>query len=155
MMSLGMFGFSLPTAAYQELQRQTSWSHADTKRLGARAASQFLGPDTDKITLSGVLLPEVAGDPAALDELRGMGDDGEAWPLVDGTGKVYGAFRIDSLSETQSVFFDDGVARKYDFSLQLTKVDDAQGRAAGSTQAAPPPSASGEGGLLGGLIGLF
>lgn len=150
MMSLGMFGFSLPTAAYQELQRRTSWSHAETKRLGARPAGQFLGPGDDKITLSGVLFPEVAGDPAALDELRGMGDDGEAWPLVDGTGKVYGSFRIDSLDETQSVFFDDGVARKYDFALQLTRVDDVEG-----ASTATPPSSAGAGSLLGDLVGLF
>jgi len=35
MMALGMFVFSLRTAAYQELQRQTDWRHASNNRIGA------------------------------------------------------------------------------------------------------------------------
>ena len=45
MLALGMFVFSLSTAAYQELQRQTNWRHASNSRLGAVPARQFLGRD--------------------------------------------------------------------------------------------------------------
>lgn len=124
MMSLGMFVFSLPTLAYQDLARKTAWRHAESTRVGARAASQFVGPGADTITLGGLLVPDVAGTRASISELREMGDQGEAWPLVDGTGAVLGAWRIDDLSETQTIFFEDGVPRKTDFSLTITQVDE-------------------------------
>lgn len=139
MMSLGMFVFSLPTLAYQDLARKTGWRHAEATRVGARAASQFVGPGADTITLGGLLVPDVAGTRGSIDELRAMGDkggsgdNGEGWPLVDGTGKVLGAWRLDDLSETQTLFFQDGVPRKTDFSLTLTRVDEpSDGDAAGA-----------------------
>ena len=124
MMSLGMFVFSLPTLAYQDLARKTAWRHAESTRVGARAASQFVGPGPDTITLGGLLVPDVAGARSSIVELREMGDQGKAWPLVDGTGAVLGAWRIDDLSETQTVFFEDGVPRNTDFSLTITQVDE-------------------------------
>ena len=59
MMALGMFVFSLPTLAYQDLQRQTSWRHPSSSRVGSRPARQFTGAGDDTITLSGLLLPEL------------------------------------------------------------------------------------------------
>jgi len=50
MMALGMFVFSLRTAAYQELQRQTDWRHASNNRIGAAPARQFVGRGEDAIT---------------------------------------------------------------------------------------------------------
>ncbi|GIX38007.1 MAG: oxidoreductase [Silanimonas sp.] len=125
MMSLGLFVFSLSTAAYQELQRQTAWRHASSERVGARAATQFLGPGDETISLSGLIAPELTGDPASLDTLRAMADQGRAWPLVDGTGRVHGAFVIESISETRSLFFRDGAARRIEFQIALRRVDDS------------------------------
>ncbi|WP_313473937.1 phage tail protein [Stutzerimonas kunmingensis] len=124
MMALGMFVFGLDTLAYQELQRQTDWRHPSTSRIGARPARQFIGPGEDAITLPGVLLAELAGDQASLDELREMADTGKAYALVEGTGKVYGQFVIESLSEGRTLFFRDGAARRIEFTLVLKRVDD-------------------------------
>lgn len=124
MMSLGMFIFSLPTLAYQDLARRTDWRFSTTSRVGARAASQGVGPGEDRITLTGVLLPDVAGDMASIDTLRRMGDTLDAHRLVDGLGRQLGDWVIDSIDETQSNFFEDGVARKTDFKLDIHRVDD-------------------------------
>ncbi|ULL06021.1 phage tail protein [Pseudomonas putida] len=126
MLALGMFVFSLPTLAYQQLRRQTDWRHASNSRIGAQPARQFLGRGEDEITLPGVLLPELAGSMMSLDEIRAMGNTGKAWALVEGTGRVYGLFVIESLSETRSVFFQDGTARRIEFSLTLKRVDDGR-----------------------------
>ncbi|MDG9889710.1 phage tail protein [Pseudomonas juntendi] len=126
MLALGMFIFSLPTLAYQQLQRQTDWRHAANSRIGAQPARQFLGRGEDDITLPGVLLPELAGSMMSLDEIRAMANTGKAWALVEGTGRVYGLFIIESLSETRSVFFQDGTARRIEFSLTLKRVDDGR-----------------------------
>lgn len=124
MMALGMFVFSLHTLTYQELQRQTEWRHPSTSRVGARPARQYVGPGEDTISLPGVLLPQLAGSRLSLDVLREMANTGRAWVLVDGTGRVYGAWVIDRVTEGQSLFFRDGAPRRIEFTISLARVDE-------------------------------
>ncbi len=136
MMALGMFVFSLETLAYQEFQRQTEWRHGSTSRIGTNPARQYLGRGDDSITLPGVLLPVLAGSQLSLDALRTMADTGKAWPLVEGTGKIYGTWIIESLSETRTLFFRDGQARRIEFTLSLKRIDDGRVDLLGSAIAA-------------------
>ncbi|MBJ2247449.1 phage tail protein [Pseudomonas haemolytica] len=124
MLSLGMFVFSLSTLAYQELQRQTNWRHASNSRVGAPPALQFVGRGDDTITLPGIILPELAGSVLSLDALRLMANTGKAWPMVEGTGRIYGLWVIESLSETKTVFFRDGTPRRIEFTVTLKRTDD-------------------------------
>lgn len=124
MMSLGQFVFSLGTAAYQDLQRQTQWRHPSSNRVGVRPARQFAGQGDDSITMAGLIAPDVTGKIESLDTLREMGDSGSGWPLVEGTGRVYGQFVIEGLTEGQTLHFQDGAPRRIDFSLSLQRVDD-------------------------------
>ena len=124
MLALGMFVFSLSTAAYQELQRQTEWRHASNNRIGAVPARQVLGRGDDTITLPGVILPELAGSGLSLDAIRLMANTGKAWPMVEGSGRIYGLWVIESLSETKTIFFSDGTPRRIEFSLSLKRIDD-------------------------------
>lgn len=126
MMSLGMFVFSLSTLAYQELQRQTDWRHPTTSRVGTNPARQFVGKGEDTITMPGILLPELAGSAMSLDALRTMADTGKAWPLVEGTGRILGVWVIESISETRTLFFRDGAARRIEFSITLKRIDDGR-----------------------------
>ncbi|MDQ8022198.1 MAG: phage tail protein [Moraxellaceae bacterium] len=127
MMSLGMYVFSLSTAAYQEFQQQIGWRHPSTGRVGVRPARQFLGPDDETITLNGTLMPEVTGPDMTLDELRKMGDAGLSYALIEGTGRVFGEFIIESMSITRTLFFRDGAARRIEFALTLKRDDDKIG----------------------------
>lgn len=129
LMALGQFVFQLPTLAYSELQRATAWRWPGNSRVGAREALQFIGPGEDVLTLSGTLAPEVAGTLASLATLRSMADDGEAYAMVDGAGRVLGAWVITELHETGSAFTTEGVARRTDFTLSLKHADDSQVRA--------------------------
>lgn len=124
MMALGLFVFALGTVPYQQLQRQTQWRHPSSSRIGRRPARQFVGPGDDTVTLSGTLYPELTGGKVSLALLRTMADTGKAWPLIEGSGTVYGLYVIEDLSETGSLFFADGAARKIEFSLKLTRIDD-------------------------------
>lgn len=123
LLSLDDFVFSLETLAYQELQRQVSWKHPSTSRIGARNASQFAGPGDDTITLTGVLATEI-NSLQSLDDLYAMGDVGDYYVMVDGAGYVYGAFTIESISEQQSYHLEDGTPRKINFTITLKRVAD-------------------------------
>ncbi|MCG9079934.1 phage tail protein [Laribacter hongkongensis] len=124
MMALGLFVFMLETAPYQQLQQRFAWRLPGNNRVGKRPTHQFLGPDDEPVTLSGVLMPEITGGDTALALLKIMGDQGKAWPLIEGTGMIYGFFAIEGLEVTRRDFFSDGKARQIDFSLTLKRVDD-------------------------------
>lgn len=126
MMALGMFVFSLNTLAYQDFQRQTNWRHPSTPRIGAQPARQYLGRGDDQLTLQGILAPELAGSVLSLDALREMADTGRAWPLVEGTGRIHGLWVIEDISDNRSNFFRDGAARRIEFNLKLTRIDDGR-----------------------------
>jgi uncharacterized protein len=132
MMCLGQFVFSLSTLAYQDLQRQTSWRHGATSRIGARPALQFMGPGDDTITLPGTILPEF-GQRTSLDEIHDMGDTGEPFVLVDGAGRVYGLFVITDKSETLSYLDQLGRPKRIEFSITLKRVDDNTISTSGNT----------------------
>lgn len=125
MMALGMFVFTLHTLPYQQLQHDMGWRLAGNARVGRRAAWQYLGPDDDSVTLSGVLLPELTGGDMSLAMLQLMAEQGKAWPLIEGTGTVYGWYAIEKLGESRSEFFSDGKAQRIEFTLTLKRVDDA------------------------------
>lgn len=125
LMSLDQFVFGLESAAFHELQRRTVWKHPTTGRVGARPARQFTGQGDDTIALAGLLAPEQIGSRASLDELRAMADTGDAYVLVDGAGRVYGAFVIEGMDEGQTLHMQDGTPRRIEFSIGLARVDEA------------------------------
>lgn len=121
MLSLGLFLFGIDTIAYQEFQRRTDWRHAATERLGARAAFQFLGPGVDSIALPGVLMPELTGPNSSLQQLRGMAETGDAYPMVQSNGVVIGQFIIRLVEERKTEFLPGGGARRIDFAIELER----------------------------------
>lgn len=126
-MALGQFVFGLETLAYQEFKRSTSWRHPSSSRVGARAARQYVGPGDDSVTLSGWVAPELIGSYASVAELRAMGDSGQAFALVAGTGEVFGQWVIENLSETGTELHKDGTPRRIAFDIKLERVDDDAG----------------------------
>ncbi len=133
--SLGMFTFETNTALFDQLRRRRSWRHPSNDRVGARPASQFAGPGDDLITLPGKIYPGQLGDPASIDQLAEMAGTGQAFPLVDVEGDVFGAYVITDLDETRRELMAEGKAAVIEFSLELKRVDDDEGEtgAAGQT----------------------
>lgn len=125
MLALGMFVFMRQTLPHQTLQRDAEYRWPSNSRVGKRDSFQFLGPGEEKITLAGTLYPELTGGKLSMTSIRLMADQGRAWPLLDGTGTIYGMYVINNISETGSLFFADGTPRKIDFTLTLTRVDES------------------------------
>ncbi|WP_374414219.1 phage tail protein [Novosphingobium colocasiae] len=124
LMALGMFLFELGSLPFEELQHKMDWRHARAPRIGARDATQFAGPGDETISLSGTAYTELSDGPLSLEDLRAMAQTGEAWPLVSGSGRVYGNFVITAIDERQTYLMADGSPRRIDFGVDLIGVDD-------------------------------
>jgi len=123
LMTLGLFVFGMDTLPYQALRHAVEWRHGATERHQARPAAQYLGPGAETITLSGLLVPEIAGSFGAFDRLVEMGDSGEDYPLMDGTGRVFGHFRIVKLDRDHHNPMAGGVPRQVGFTLDLERAE--------------------------------
>lgn len=125
LMAFGQFVFETDTLSFTELHRQRTWNHASNPVAKGRAKRQYLGVGDETVNLSG-LIYEVQGfgQRQSVDDLAIMADRGAAYTLVDGSGYLYGVYIIEGIDETRSVLLFNGVPRKIDFSLKLTRVDD-------------------------------
>lgn len=118
-MALGDFRFSLPTAAYQSLQRSAAYSWAGQTRVGREPAQQYTGPGERAVTLSGVIYPHFRGGLQQVEQMRTLAGRGQPLPLTDGTGKYWGKWVITKIDEEQTHFIGPGLPQKITFSLAL------------------------------------
>ena len=137
MAALGQFVFGLSTLSFNDLQRSQEWRHPSSSRVGDRPARQYVGQGDDKITLTGLQVPEFMGDMKAIDRLATMADAGKAYNLCTGDGQALGCWVIESLNTTRTVFIREGVARKVEFTLALARVDDRQADPSGGLDTGP------------------
>ena len=124
MAKLGDFMFSLDTAAFQELDRQSQYRWQGIERVGRKPAQQFLGPSADTISLSGVILPTFRGGIGQIGAMRSLANTGTPLPLIygfDTVGQYCGKWCITAVTEKRTVFFDNGSPRKIEFSLSLVE----------------------------------
>jgi len=126
MMSLGLFVFKLSTLPYQNTTHTMNYGLGTNARFGQRPVSQFIGLGEETISIKGQLLPEVTGGISYLQTLQAMAESGRAWPLIEGSGTIYGMFIIKSLSNDSAQFNSNGQARSITFTLSLTRVDESQ-----------------------------
>lgn len=132
LMALGDFVFELPEAVYQTIERSNTWRHPSSERVGAYPAMQYTGPVLETFPFSGVIYKELS-NPGSLDTLREMAGAGEAYVMVDATGKVFGKYVIDEVKEKDSYFDTDGTPLKVKFSVKITRADPLPDVAGGDT----------------------
>ncbi|AZB63853.1 phage tail protein [Cereibacter sphaeroides] len=123
MMRLGLFKFSLGTAAYQELERSAQYRWARQERIGTNDALQFTGLGPESVLLRGAIFPLFAGSGSEPTQLRLQASLGFPLPMIDGGGRVWGLWCVESVEEKRSVFLDTGAAKKIEFDLRLTRYD--------------------------------
>ncbi|PRL65185.1 phage tail protein [Haemophilus influenzae] len=123
--TLGMFVFTRQTVPFQSLDRTSNWRHPINAIVGAMPKTQFTGKESETVTISGRLIPEITGGRFSIKALELMADSGGAFPLIDGaTFEIIGFFVIESVQETRTEFFSDGAPRAIDFSMSLKRTDD-------------------------------
>lgn len=123
MMVYGMFVFELKTVPYQQLQQSKQWRHVKNERINRSAKWQYIGAGDDQITLSGVLYPEITGGEVSLAVLDTQAYTGRPWPLISGTGQIYGMYVITQI-QTTGTEYQYGIAKKIEFSLSFQRCDE-------------------------------
>lgn len=136
LMTLGMFIFGMESAPYQELQRDRAWRHATSERHGARDAAQFIGPGAERITLAGLIVPELGARYSSIATLAAMADTGDAYPLIDGGGLIFGHYRITRIDESHRTIMAGGIPRQVGFRVELERAADDVGQTVRSTRGA-------------------
>lgn len=119
MLALGPFRFEMGQATYQSLAMSQSWRWPEQARIGREPALQFTGREPAEIRLQGVLFPGFDAGLAQVEEMRELADRGEPLQLVDGLGRVWGAWVIVEVGDTRSVLMDDGQPRRVGFEVKL------------------------------------
>lgn len=87
----------------------------------------------------------------SLTTIRLLADEGMAWPLIGGSGMIYGMYVIESISNSFSEFFPNGTASKIMFTLNLKRVDESQTSMFGDLKKQADGLISGAGNLPGQL----
>ncbi len=126
MMALGGYRFSLTSAAYQELRRTNAYRWQAQERLQRLPAQQFVGPGSETLDLKGTIYPHYRGGMIQLDLMRTQAGLGEPLILVDGLGFIWGQWVILQVDETQTVMLTNGLPRKLEFQLRLTRYAEDQ-----------------------------
>jgi phage protein U len=120
----GRFPFGINTAAFQELNRDTSWRWPSHELFGQLPTLQFVGPGDDTITLPGVIYPEFRGGTGQLNAMRAVAAQGLPQLLLDGRGNILGQWVATSISEKQSTFAGFGIPLRQEFTITLKRFPD-------------------------------
>ena len=119
MMALGAYRFAVDNGGFDKVQRSTAWRWPSQERIGVRPAQQFMGPGSDKMTISGTIFPHFKGGIGQVSAMRLQAGLGLSLDLIDGNGFYYGPWCILSIDEGTSIFLPDGTPRKIEFSVEL------------------------------------
>ena len=119
MLGLGEFRFEIATLAYQKFSLNQSWRWPEQARINRDPALQFVGRNVGEIELDGVIYPSFKGGLGQIEAMRALADAGKPLQLVDGLGRIWGAWVITEMGDTRTVFTDDGQPRKLEFRIKL------------------------------------
>lgn len=117
------FRFSLGSAAFDQLRRQSNFHIAAQERLLRPEALQVVSQGGESLTLSGAIYAggQVAKGSNPIGQLRAIGVKGQPLQLTTGYGKPLGDWLMASITEEQSAHFVNGEPRKQTFTLEFKR----------------------------------
>ena len=117
-MALGGFIFGLASNfPYETLDRKSSGGWVSLDIISSKPMSHNTGQGLETLRLSGKA--QWAEGMAKVEELRTMINARVPYVLVDGTGRVWGRWRIEDVSESQKRVLDDGTSTLLEWTLEL------------------------------------
>jgi hypothetical protein len=123
MMQLGVYQFSISTAAYQELSRGSEYRWSAQERVGTNDALQFTGSPGETLELRGVIFPHFKGGLDQITRMRAQASLGIPLPLISLGGRVMGLWVVEAINEGQRIFERGGVPLRQEFEIRLRRYD--------------------------------
>lgn len=127
MMQLGLFQFSVNTAAYTELTRSDEYKWAEIQRINNAPLLQYTGRSAKKMELRGVIFPQYLSGRNQLTYIRLQAELAVPLVLVSGSlglDNLFGRWVVESITEDASVFLSDGTPRRQGWRVTLKQYDD-------------------------------
>ncbi|NPZ19500.1 phage tail protein [Pseudomonas aeruginosa] len=119
-LALGEFVFGLATDfPYERLARKATGGWVDLDIISSKPLSHNTGQGLEALRLSGKA--QWAEGMARVSELRAMLNARVPYTLVDGWGRNWGRWRIDSVNEDQERVIADGTATLLAWTLELSE----------------------------------
>ena len=119
LIKLGQFIFAQRTLAFQEQTQTTSFTWQMQSPIGTAPTLQFLGPDAGTIILRGITLPPEFGSIHEMQKLKDIAKQGEPLLMIDAIGEERGKWCIKKITETKSIFDNNGIPLKIEFDIEL------------------------------------
>ena len=124
MLSLGDFQFGVDTAAYAELSLKAEYPWAKVDRLQNTPQHQAMGLEVRSVSLRGAVYPSYRGAGLSqIETLREAAAEMKPQPLMAGNGRYLGRWIVKSISQTDTIFFEDGTAQKQEFTMEIERFD--------------------------------
>jgi len=120
MMALGPFRFRVLGLPLDRLNHVSGARWAKLDRLAAEPAHQFIGPESDQVTLEATIYTAEQDGYATLRGLRAASKRPQPHLLVSGYGRVFGLFVIEQVVGDEAVFETGAAPLMVDFSITLS-----------------------------------
>ncbi|CAI8965545.1 Phage-like protein [Pseudomonas sp. IT-P171] len=119
-MALGSFIFGLSRQfAYSGIVHSSDGGWVELDIVTGKPKSSQTGQKAQTLRITGTSMYAVAMD--RLNELRTLQEQRKPVPLVDGIGSSWGLWRINTVTETQSMIIDDGTAMVVSWAVDLSE----------------------------------
>jgi len=119
-MILGSFIFGLSRHfAYSSIVHSSDGGWVELDIVTGKPKSSQTGQKAQTLKITGTSMYAVAME--RLEELRTLQELRKPVPLVDGIGRNWGLWRINTVTETQSVIIDDGTAMVTNWVIDLSE----------------------------------
>ncbi len=120
-MALGRFAFSALGFGHDGVKRDLSTRWASLPVAGRFDALQWTGPQSDSVTISGVIFPEAFGGLETLDEMRKAAIAGEVLILATLDGLIRGPHVIEGIDEDRSHMTRTALPRRLAYKIRLKR----------------------------------
>lgn len=129
LMAWGPYIFEALGTSLDEIGHEGGGRWAEHQIIGRRPASQFLGPDLEKVTLKGCSWPWLSGGgPAAqVAAMRAEAEAGSVFPLLSTSGDVAGIFHLCKITSAGHYLDAGGNAQKLEYTLHFERSSEGAG----------------------------
>lgn len=119
--ALGPFAFQAHGFGLTTIGRNTDTGWASVAVAGGMDRLQWVGGNSDSITISGVLFPHAYGGLSSLTGIRAAAEAGQPLMLVNLAGQIFGLHVIESITEDRSLLDRNGLPMRDAYKLTLKR----------------------------------